>query len=278
MERDYVLFTDTDTDITPSVAEEYGYHLISMPYTAEGKDVYPYVDFKDFDAHAFYDKLRKGLMPKTSALPPKAYKDAFEPFLKAGKDVLYAHFSRAMSGTFNSMDVALKELKEQYPERTVYTVDAKGITICAYGVIREVGDLYSAGKTAQEIVAWAETEVDKFPTYFFVNDLTFFKRSGRVKSIAAFMGNMLGIRPILNMDSDGLMKPVGKVRGLNGAITKIGDIVEELQDDIKSHRVIIGHSDAMDTVKKVEAELKKRFGDDLGIEIFPLLERTNSFS
>ncbi len=266
-EQKYVLFTDTDTDITPKVAKEYGYNLISMPYTIDGKDVYPYRDFEEFDSHTFYENLRKGTMPKTSALNKEVYLKHFEPFLKDGKNILYVHFSRAMSGSFAQMDIAIKELKEKYPESNVYTIDTKGITICAYGIVREIGDLYLQGKSIEEIVEWSKTEVDKFPTYFFVNDLKFFKRSGRVKAITAFMGNLLGIRPILNMDSDGLMAPKGKARGLNGAVNKLMEIVDELQDDIMSHRVIIGHSDAMETVQIVKQKLIEKFGKELKIEI-----------
>ena len=67
----YALFTDTDTDITPEVAAEYGYNLISMPYTVGDKEIYPYKD-KDykFDSHAFYQSLRDGVMPKTGGLSP----------------------------------------------------------------------------------------------------------------------------------------------------------------------------------------------------------------
>lgn len=266
MNKNYVLFTDTDTDVTPNVAKEYGYHLISMPYTINGKDVYPYKDFEEFDYHTFYESLRKGTMPTTSALSSKAYRQYFEPFLKEGKDILYVHFSRAMSGSFAQMDIAIKGLKALYPDRKIYTIDTKGITICAYAIVREVGDLYLQGKTAEEIVKWSKTEVDKFPTYFFVNDLKFFKRSGRVKAITAFMGNLLGIRPILKMDSDGLMSATGKARGLKGAIDKLMEITDELQENIMGHRVIIGHSDDFETAKMIEQRLIEKFGKKLKIE------------
>ena len=52
----YQLFTDTDTDITPKVAAEYGYKLISMPYVIDGKEIYPYVDFEEFDSKAYYKR------------------------------------------------------------------------------------------------------------------------------------------------------------------------------------------------------------------------------
>ena len=62
------LFTDTDCDVTPEIAAEYGYSLISMPYSIDGVTTYPYVDFDVFDAKAFYDRLREGALPNTSAI------------------------------------------------------------------------------------------------------------------------------------------------------------------------------------------------------------------
>ncbi|MBR0303120.1 MAG: DegV family protein, partial [Clostridia bacterium] len=94
-----VLFTDTDTDITPKMAKEYGYNLISMPYTIDGETIYPYVYFEEFDAHAFYDRLRGGALPTTSAIGKDAYIKYFEPHFEAGNDILYVHFSRAMTAT-----------------------------------------------------------------------------------------------------------------------------------------------------------------------------------
>ena len=264
--NNFVIFTDTDTDITPRVAESYGYKLISMPYSIDGKEVLPYVDFETFDSKTFYTQLRKGVMPTTSALSPVDYEKYFEPYFQDGKDILYVHFSGAMSGTFNAMNLAVQSLKEKYPERTLYTIDTKAITIGAYNIVREVGDMYLAGKTIQEIMDWAKVEVDKFATYFFVNDLSFFRRSGRVKSLTAVMGNILGIRPIINMDTDGMMKSVSKARGVNGTLDKIISIIADLQDDMKSHRIIIGHSDCLDKAKLLEQRLINTFGTDLQIE------------
>ena len=147
----YTLFTDTDTDITPEIAKRYGYKLISMPYTIEGQEVYPYVDFDKFDYHAFYNRLRKGVIPTTSALSPVNYIDYFEPEFKKGLDVLYVHFSAAMSGTFNALRLALEELKEKYPERKLYEIDTKGITIESYIVTKAAVELFLAGKPVEEI-------------------------------------------------------------------------------------------------------------------------------
>ena len=205
------LFTDTDCDITPEVAAKYGYSLISMPYSIDGETVYPYEDFDVFDAHAFYDKLRNGALPNTSAISREKYVEIFEPHFKNGDDILYVHFSRAMTATFDAMDQAVAELKAKYPERNFYDIDTKGITIVSYNIVLEVGDMALAGKSVEEILDWAKTEVDKFAIYFFADDLKFFKHSGRVSGLAATMGTLLGVRPIIFMNSEGKMVSVGKL-------------------------------------------------------------------
>ena len=179
------IYTDTDTDMNPALAAEYGYTLISMPYSVDAKTTYPYVDFETFDGHAFYDMLRGGVLPTTSAISKEQYINYFQEDFKAGNDILYVHFSRAMTNTFDVMDQAIAELKAQYPATRFEEIDTKGITTISYAIVREVGDLVKAGKTLDEVLEWAKTEVDKFAMYFFADDLKFFRRSGRVSGLAA---------------------------------------------------------------------------------------------
>ena len=261
-----VLFTDTDTDITPKMAEEYGYRLISMPYSVDGETVYPYVDFDEFDAHSFYDTLRKGKLPTTSAIGKDQYIEYFEPVFAAGDDILYVHFSRAMTATFDAMDQAVAELKEKYPEREFYEIDTKGITIGSLNIVLEVGDLYKAGKSVEEILEWAKTEVDHFAVYFFADDLKFFKHSGRVSGLAGTMGTILGIRPIIYMDENGKMVSVGKEKGRQKALERLVSYVEELGDRIENHRVIVASADSREIADALSSMLREKFGDELRIE------------
>lgn len=111
----YKIFTDTDCDISLKESKEYDLGLISMPYTANDVLVRPYEDFEVFDSKPFYNMLREGVMPTTSAISMQNYIDYFEPVLAAGTDILYVHFSRAMSNSFDFMDQAVKELLAKYP-------------------------------------------------------------------------------------------------------------------------------------------------------------------
>ena len=260
------LFTDTDTDITPEIAAEYGYHLISMPYTIDDQIIYPYEDFEHFDCHAFYDRLREGVLPTTSAISVEKYKEYFEPHFANGEEILYVHFSAAMTMTFENMDKAIEELSAKYPSAKFYTIDAKAITTLALAIVLEVGDLVKAGKSIEEILKWAETEVDKYTMYFFADDLKFFKRSGRVSGLAATMGTLLGVRPIIYMSSEGKMVSIGKEKGRSKAIDRLVQYVEELGEDVKDHRILIGHTDAPDIAQEAKEALVARFGEGLKIQ------------
>lgn len=261
-----ILFTDSDTDVTSAQAKELNCRLISMPYELDGKTVYPYVDFDKFDAHAFYDTLRSGKMSKTFGLSPENYKEYFEPEFEKGNDILYVHFSKAMTGTFDAMRLAIEELKEKYPDRKFYDIDTKGITICSYNIVQEIAKMYNAGRTAEDILKWADTEVDKFATYFYADDLKFFGRSGRISNFSALMGGLLGIHPIICMGSDGKMTSISKARGRKASLNKLVDYVAELQDDIYAHKVVIGHADCIDIAKTLGGMLQQRFADKLDIE------------
>lgn len=263
-------FTDTDTDFGPKEVEKYGCKLISMPYSHDGKTIFPYVDFKEFDYHAFYDMLRSGVLPTTSAIGEQDYINYFEPEFAAGNDILYAHFSREMTVTFDVMDKALAKLKAKYPERKFYEVDAKGITTMAYIVVRAIADLYKAGKTGEEIVEWSKTEVEHYAMYFFADDLKFFRRSGRVGGLAATMGGLIGLRPIITMSKQGRMESIGTEKGRMKAMERLMNYIDEMGDDIKNHYIFIGHSDALDLAEQFADMMRAKYGNDLNIEYVPV--------
>ena len=254
------IYTDTDTDFYPALAAEYGYKLISMPYSIDAKTVYPYVDFDSFDAHAFYDVLRGGVLPTTSAISREQYLQYFEEDFKAGNEILYVHFSRAMTNTFDAMDQAVAQLRAQYPAARFEEIDTKGITTISYAIVREVGDLVKAGKTLDEILEWAKAEVDHFAMYFFADDLKFFRRSGRVSGLAATMGTLIGVRPLIHMSQEGKMVSVGTAKGRQKAIQYLVDKVGELGEDIEKHRICIGHTDAPEIARTIAGLIEERYG------------------
>lgn len=261
----YKLFFDTDCDITPEIAKKYDAGLISMPYAVEGEEIYPYVTWQTFDVKGFQNMLRKGTIPTTSAITVEEYKRYFEPFLKEGKDILYIHFSRAMTVTFTNCDQAIKELKEKYPDRRIELIDTKAITLGSFYLCLEMAELYASGKSIDEMLKWAETEIDHAAFYFFADNLKFFARSGRVSGFSAFMGGMIGIKPIIYINNEGKMVSIDKAIGRKKALDKIMDYMDKVGDDVANHKIIIAHADSMNLVEELIALCKAKYGDNLDI-------------
>lgn len=258
----YKLFFDSDSDVTLEIAKKYNATLISMPYALNGEEVSPYKDWKVFDAKTFYDALRKGdANPTTSALNEREYIEYFEPVLKEGKDILYVHFSRQMSATFNSCDAAIKTLLAKYPERRIQLIDTKAISISSLLTCIRIGELVNEGKTIDEIVAVSEDIVMTSSVYFYADNLKFFARSGRVSGFSAFMGGMIGVKPIIYMSSEGKMVSIDSAIGRRKALDKILGYVEKKQDDFKKYPVLIAHADSLALVDEFVAKLKEKFGE-----------------
>lgn len=268
----YTLFFDTDEDITPSIANRYNAKLIKMPYQLDGKEITPYVDFDEFDAHGFYSNLREIVaknkeLPTTSALSSEEYRKYFEPVLADGKDILYVHFSSKMSATFNNVEAIKKELLEKYPTRRIELIDTLDITIGCYSLCIQIGELYNKGKSMDEIIAWSKENVKHQALYFFADDLKFFAKSGRVSGFQAFMGGMIGIKPIIYVGDEGKMVSIDKGMGRKKTLDKLLKYVVDLEENIKDYPVIIATCDADELALKFVDMLKKQFGEDLKYEL-----------
>ena len=257
----YQLFFDSDCDITLKECKEYNAILISMPYAIDGEETFPYKDWKEFDDVAFYTMLRtKNVVPTTSALSAKEYIDYFEPLLKEGKDILYPHFSRKMSATFNSADAAIEELKKKYPERRIVLIDTRAITISSFLTCIQIGELTKKGASLDEIIAWADANIEHSAAYFFADNLKFFARSGRVGGFSAFMGGMIGVKPLIHISNEGKMESIDKAVGRKKVIDKIFDYVVKLQDHIQDYPVIIAQAGIPDLLKEFIERLENQFG------------------
>lgn len=261
------IFVDSDCDFTLEDAKKYDLGMIPMPYEWEGKHVQPYLDWETFDFHPFYEKLRSGVVPPTSAVNPEEYIAFFEPTLKEGKDILYISFSNALSSTFNFLRLAKEELLEKYPDRFIEVIDTKGITGLSYSIGLDIIEYVQSGEhSLEEIKAYAKDVVDHTACYFYADNLKFFAKSGRVSGFAALMGGIIGIKPIIYLDDEGRMVTFEKARGRQKAIDRLVEIVENLQDHIEDHRVIITHTDFPEGAEILKQKLIEKFGDKLNFE------------
>ena len=255
---DFVIFTDSACDISADILASWGVKCIKMSYRFDGDDKNYYDG--EMDITQFYNRMREGGVAKTAAINPHTFTEAFEPVLKEGQDILYLGFSGALSTTFNSSKITAMELIESYPQRTIHTID----TLCASAgqglLVYLAAQKQKEGATLGEIADFVESIMPNLCHWFSVDDLVYLKRGGRVSSAVAFVGGLLGIKPILHVDDNGALTSVSKARGRKAALKAIADIFGDLADKSKSYPVFISHGDCIDDVKELENTLFERYG------------------
>ncbi|MGN0805287.1 MAG: DegV family protein [Candidatus Coproplasma sp.] len=235
-----ILLCDSNCELWFDRVKELGLQFISMPYCYNDKE-YGYDLGENTDFNAFYSAVRSGVIPKTMALNPENYKEILTPYFSAGEDVLYISFSHAMSGTFNQLDTALKELKEQFPERKCTVFNTNSISLGA-GIQVEAGALKKQqGASDEEIIEFLKGFTDKVAVYFAVNDLMHLKRGGRLSTASAVAGTILNIKPVLTINEKGGLNVYTKVSGRKKAIRYLASkVIEELTDPSYSVYVLDG--------------------------------------
>ncbi len=204
-----------------------------MPYYIKGEE-YFYDLGEKTDFKKFYQTVRGGEIPKTQALNPEDYKRILTPYFEKGEDVLYVSFSHKMSGTFQQLDAALKELKEIYPDRKCTVFDTNSISLGAGIQAEQAAILKQNGASDEEILAFLEDFTNRVAVYFVVDDLMHLKRGGRCSGLAAVAGTLLGLKPMLTFNEEGGLSVITKLGGRKKAITTLANkVIDELTDEDK---------------------------------------------
>ena len=261
----YQLFCDSNCELWHTEAKELGLNVIRMPYVLDGEEYYYDLGEKTDFKH-FYDRMRAGAVPTTSAINEQNYIDYFEPVLKEGKDIYYITFSHKLSATFESMDRAIAALKEKYPDREIRTFDTKSISLGAGFQVRLAAKKYNAGATMDELDAYLTEIREHTVVYFVVDDLVYLKRGGRISSLTAAFGSLLSIKPMISVMPDGSLQSVGKVRGAKRVFSEFVRIMREHNCNVKDYNIEVLQADCPETGDMFVETLKQEFGGDIKVD------------
>ena len=269
--NNYVIFTDSCCDVSPETLAKWDVTYADMTFTFVGEDKeYIGTDISNKD---FYDRMKQGAIAKTAAINAAAFTDAFEPILKEGKDILYVAFSSGLSTTVNSANMAVADLKEQYPDRKIIVVDTLAASAGGGLMVYMAVNKKNEGATLEENAAYIESLVPNHCIWFTVDDLEYLKRGGRISPLVALAGGILGIKPILQMDDEGLLVKVSTARGRKNAIEALASKYAELSFEEKNTPIFISHAECEEDAKRLADILKERHNADVTLitEIGPVI-------
>jgi len=253
---DYVFMMDSDSDLPYDLKVKYDIPVVYMPYALNGKEYFDDLG-QTLDHRSYYNAMREGAVPVTSALNEATYLDYFEPILKE-KDLLFLAFSSKMSCTIQAVYATRERLLKQYPERKFIVVDSLSISAPLALLGLKAHEMYRAGAPIEEVADWLEKNKLRCQGWFTVDDLKYLKRGGRISPTAAAFGSMLDIKPVIMEARDGTLQSVDKVRGRKKALNTLVDKMLEYEPDPEESPVIILHADAPEEAKELkELALKK---------------------
>lgn len=255
----FVISTDSTCDMPASYYEENSIHIFPLTFIIDEKEYggegLPQMDEKDF-----YAALRNGSMPKTSQITLDHALRKFEPFAQANTPVLHIGFSSGLSGTCNNYFLAAEELKEKYPDWEIVVIDSLCASMGEGLYLDYAVTLRKEGKPLKETAEILERDKQKLCHFFTVNDLFHLHRGGRVSKVTAIVGSMLGIKPVLHVNSEGKLIPIGKVRGRKAALDALVNAAEKKLDKNLAVKFFVSHGDCYDDAKYVADKMIERFG------------------
>ncbi len=268
----YILSCCSTADLDQEHFSRRDIHYVCFHFQLDGVD-YPDDLGKSIPFKDFYDKMAKGSMTKTSQVSVGEYIEYFEPFLKEGKDILHLALSSGISGTLNSAIIARDQLKEKYPDRKLYVVDSLAASAGFGLVVDKLADLRDEGMDIDALYEWVIENRLYCQHWFFVSDLKYLVRGGRVSKVAGAIGNVLNICPLLNVDYQGKLIVRAKIRGKSAVMrAQVQKMVEHAAGG-KDYdgSCFISNSYCYDDARKVADMIEEQFPKLKGkVKIFPI--------
>ena len=255
----YQIITDATADLNDELLNGLPEVKIIPMHVQVGGQEYLFGPGGNINTEEFYGFLRSGQFATTSQINPETYREYFDAILKQGVDVLYLCFSSGMSKTIQSAQMAIAELQEEYPDRTILCLDTLCAAVGEGLFVMEAARKQAQGMDIHELYNWLEAHRLNLCHWVTVDTFDHLKHGGRVSATSAAMGTLLGIKPLIHVDENGKLVAMGKPRGQKKALQALLSNMEKGWMPEISRQVIIGHGDSPEIAKELRDMVAQQF-------------------
>lgn len=203
--------------------------------------------FLELSSTAFYDGMRQGMVSTTSQVNSTSFYDSFKSALQEHDQVLYIGFSSTLSGTYQSAFLAKTMLEEDDPSVAgkITLVDTKAASLGVGMLVIEACALRDQGASFDDLLQHLHTISPHLNHWFTVDDLVYLKRGGRISGVKAAVGQLLNIKPILHVNNEGKLVPIGKAKGRKKSIHALMNHFRDMYDPSMGKNFAISHGDCL---------------------------------
>ena len=258
------ILADSACDLSGHYYNEFDIEMVPLTVHLNGEN---FKDGIDLSPKTIYDAMREGKDAKTSQVSPQAFKTIFTSYAKTNQPLVYLAFSSELSGTYQTAKIMEQEVKEEYPDAPIHVIDMKCASI-GYGlVVLQAAKLAKSGAQTEEIIEVAKDHALHMEHIFTVDNLEYLYRGGRVSKTTAFVGTLLKIKPLLNVEN-GKLIPLEKIRGSKKVLNRMLEVMEKRGIDLDNQVIGICHGDDQKRADQLAAMIKEKFGvKDVVIEM-----------
>ncbi|MBE3571294.1 MAG: DegV family protein [Bacillales bacterium] len=249
------IIADSACDLPLEFYSEHQAVLIPLNVHLDGQE---YEDLKTIEPKTVYDAIREGKVPKTSQASPHEFEELFTKMAEANEDGIYIAFSSELSGTYQTAVMILEQVKEQYSDFNLTIVDSKCASLGLGLVVIEAARLAKSGAAKEEILKDVRFRCEHMEHLFTVEDLEYLAKGGRVSKASAFLGGLLNIKPLLDVE-DGKLIPIEKIRGKKKLLRRIIELMKERGTDLSSQVIGISHADDEATAQEMKNIIEQEF-------------------
>jgi DegV family protein with EDD domain len=249
------ILADSACDLPLSFYTENNVVLFPLKVQINDQD---YEDVKTIDSKTVYDAIKSGVVPKTSQVSPLLFEEVFTEMAEKNQEGIYIAFSSELSGTYSTAVMILDQVKEKYPNFQLAVIDTKCASLGTGLIVMEAARLANNNATKEEILEDVRFRYEHMEHIFTVEDLDYLAKGGRVSKASAFLGGLLNIKPILNME-DGKLVPIEKIRGQKKVFRRIIEIMKERGSRLNEQTIGISHADTEATAVEVKEMIINEF-------------------
>lgn len=267
----FVVLPDVTCDMNQEMREYFGLEdYIRGHVHIEDTAITSTLDWSNISRKEFYKKLSDKRVTVSSATPsPEEFYEKFKKYVSNGYAVLSMSLSSKISATYNESVIAAERIKKEFPEAKIYCFDSFRMS-GSFGLLTAYAlELKANGKSFEETVAWLEENKSKVHQMGPIDDLSFVARRGRISKGKAFMGNLAGVKPMGDSNTEGYVTVLAKAKGIKKALSATVKYLKSVAVDIENQYVFISHSDREEIANELknmveqQVKCKKVFVSDV---------------
>lgn len=257
--KDFVILPDVTCDLSQEIRDYFGLTDYIQGHVHINDDsIRTSLDWTNITRDKFYKTLSsKRNKVSSAAASPEEYYQIFKKYAEEGYGIISMSISSKISATYNIAMSAMNRIKEEYPDIDTYCLDSYRMSGSFGLLVAYACEMKKNGKSFEEIVAWLEENKQRVHQMGPIDDLTFIARRGQISSGKAFMGNLVGIKPMGDSNTDGYVSVLAKVKGIKKALDVTVSYIKRVATDVENQYIFIMHSDREEYANLLREKIEK---------------------